>query len=60
MTALQYMGEDILRALGQDDETSRLAGRYLIGLGWCLVPGWWFIMAGAIAGGIAGGLIDEP
>lgn len=43
MTALQYMGEDILRVLGQDNETSRLAGRYLIGLGWCLIPGWWFI-----------------
>ena len=24
-----------------------------------LVPGWWFIVAGAIAGSIAGGLIDE-
>ncbi len=43
MTALQYLGEDILRTLGQDDETARLAGLYLIGLGWCLIPGWWFI-----------------
>ena len=25
-----------------------------------LVPGWWFIMAGSIAGGIAGGFSDEP
>jgi 4-azaleucine resistance transporter AzlC len=24
-----------------------------------LVPGWWFIMAGSVAGGIAGGFIDE-
>jgi 4-azaleucine resistance transporter AzlC len=24
-----------------------------------LIPGWWFIMAGSIAGGIAGGFIDE-
>jgi len=24
-----------------------------------LVPGWWFIMAGSLAGAIAGGLIDE-
>jgi len=24
-----------------------------------LVPGWWFIMAGAIAGSVAGGFIDE-
>jgi MATE family multidrug resistance protein len=52
MTALQYMGEDILRALGQDDETSRLAGRYLIGLGWCLVPGWWFIALRGFMGAV--------
>jgi 4-azaleucine resistance transporter AzlC len=24
-----------------------------------LIPGWWFIMAGSVAGGIAGGFIDE-
>jgi 4-azaleucine resistance transporter AzlC len=24
-----------------------------------LVPGWWFIMAGSVAGAVAGGLIDE-
>ena len=24
-----------------------------------LMPGWWFIMAGSVAGGIAGGFIDE-
>jgi predicted branched-subunit amino acid permease len=24
-----------------------------------LTPGWWFIMAGSVAGGIAGGFIDE-
>lgn len=52
MTALQYMGEDILRALGQDDETSRLAGRYLVGLGWCLVPGWWFIALRGFMGAV--------
>lgn len=25
-----------------------------------LVPGWWFIVAGAIAGAVAGGYLDEP
>jgi 4-azaleucine resistance transporter AzlC len=24
-----------------------------------LIPGWWFIMAGSVAGGIAGGFVDE-
>jgi predicted branched-subunit amino acid permease len=24
-----------------------------------LIPGWWFIMAGAVAGGIAGGFVDD-
>lgn len=52
MTALQYMGEDILLALGQNDETARLAGRYLMGLGWCLVPGWWFIALRGFMGAV--------
>lgn len=52
MTALQYLGEDILLALGQNGETSRLAGRYLMGLGWCLVPGWWFIALRGFMGAV--------
>jgi predicted branched-subunit amino acid permease len=24
-----------------------------------LVPGWWFIMAGAVAGSVTGGLLDD-
>jgi hypothetical protein len=24
-----------------------------------LIPGWWFIIAGSVAGGIAGGFVDE-
>ena len=43
MTAAMFYGETFLLALGQDPEAARLAGQYLIGLGWCLVPGWWFI-----------------
>lgn len=43
MTVLQFFGEEILLALGQEAEVARLAGLYLLGLGWCLVPGWWFI-----------------
>jgi 4-azaleucine resistance transporter AzlC len=27
---------------------------------WLIVPGWWFIVAGAIAGSVAGGFVDEP
>lgn len=52
MTALQYMGEDILLALGQNADTAALAGRYLIGLGWCLVPGWWFIALRGFMGAV--------
>ena len=33
----------MLRLLGQDETSAHLAGIYLIGLGWSLVPGWWFI-----------------
>jgi MATE family multidrug resistance protein len=42
-TVLQYFGQDLLLALGQEAEIARLAGLYLLGLGWCLVPSWWFI-----------------
>lgn len=43
LTALQLAGEHLLLALGQEPETARLAGIYLTGLSWCLVPSWWFI-----------------
>jgi len=52
MTALQYCGEDVLRALGQNGETARLAGRYLMGLGWCLLPAWWFIALRGFMGAV--------
>jgi MATE family multidrug resistance protein len=43
LTALQLWGEEILLALGQPPESAGLAGRYLLGLSWCLVPSWIFI-----------------
>ena len=52
MTALQYQGEAILLALGQKADIAQLAGRYLMGLGWCLVPGWWFIALRGFMGAV--------
>jgi MATE family multidrug resistance protein len=43
LTAAQFRGEDILLAFGQPAESAALAGRYLAGLAWCLIPGWAFI-----------------
>jgi multidrug resistance protein, MATE family len=43
LTALQMWGDDILLALGQPPESAALAGRYLAGLAWCLIPSWAFI-----------------
>ena len=43
LTALQLWGDEILLALGQPPETAALAGRYLAGLAWCLIPSWAFI-----------------
>jgi MATE family multidrug resistance protein len=43
LTFAQFYGEEILLALGQSRQSSEVAARYLFGLAWCLVPGWWFI-----------------
>jgi MATE family multidrug resistance protein len=43
LTALQLWGRDILILLGQTPEAATLAGRYLQGLGWSLVPAWAFM-----------------
>jgi MATE family multidrug resistance protein len=43
LTAVQFWGADLLLALGQPAESAALAGRYLAGLAWCLIPGWAFI-----------------
>lgn len=40
---LLVWGVDILTALGQPEPVAQLAGRYLAGLGWSLVPAWVFI-----------------
>lgn len=51
-TAVQHMGEDLLVALGQEPEAAHLAGLYLLGLGWCLVPSWWFIALRGFMGAV--------
>jgi MATE family multidrug resistance protein len=43
LTLLQFQGEDILIALGQSPEAAVLAGRYLAGMAWAIIPGWTFI-----------------
>jgi MATE family multidrug resistance protein len=43
MTALQLTGENLLLALGQEPAAAHLAGQYLTGLSWSMVPAWWFI-----------------
>ena len=52
LTVLEYFGEDVLRLLGQDETSAHLAGIYLIGLGWSLVPGWWFIALRGFMGAV--------
>ena len=52
MTILQLQGERILLWLGQEPTASALAGQYLIGLAWCLVPGWWFIALRSFMGAV--------
>ena len=41
--ALPFGGEQILLALGQSPEASRLAQQYLFGLVWSILPGLWFM-----------------
>ena len=43
LTLLQLWGEDMLLAAGQSPEAAALAGRYLMGLAWSLIPAWFFI-----------------
>jgi MATE family multidrug resistance protein len=40
---IQMWGEDILIAAGQTQEAAALAGRYLLGLAWSMIPAWCFI-----------------
>jgi len=52
LTLGQLFCEDLLLALGQDRATSALAGRYLHGLAWSLVPSWIFIALRGFMGAV--------
>jgi MATE family multidrug resistance protein len=52
MTLVQFWGEDILLALGQQPHSAALAGRYLSGIAWCLVPGWTYIALRSFMGAV--------
>jgi MATE family multidrug resistance protein len=43
VTLVQFKGEDILIALGQEPQSAALAGRYLHGMAFSIIPGWAFI-----------------
>lgn len=45
-------GEQLLVALGQAPDSARLAARYLDGLTWSLLPGWWFIAIRGFMGSV--------
>jgi MATE family multidrug resistance protein len=52
LTAMQLYGADILIALGQAPDSAALAARYLQGLAWSIVPGWWFIALRGFMGAV--------
>lgn len=52
LTPMLLQGESILLALGQAPESSKLAARYLEGLTWSLLPGWWFIAIRSFMGSV--------
>jgi MATE family multidrug resistance protein len=52
LTAMQLQGERILLWLGQEPGASALAGEYLIGLTWSMVPGLWFIALRSFMGAV--------
>ncbi len=43
LNIVQLWAEDILRAAGQAPDLAALAGRYIAGLVWSVIPAWWFI-----------------
>jgi MATE family, multidrug efflux pump len=45
-------GERLLLALGQAPETAALAGRYLMGLAWSMVPGWCYVALRGFMGAV--------
>jgi multidrug resistance protein, MATE family len=52
LSLLQLYGKDFLIALGQTEDAAALAARYLQGLAWCLIPGWWFIALRSFMGAV--------
>jgi multidrug resistance protein, MATE family len=53
LTPLLLQGEPILIALGQAPDAAKLAARYLEGLTWSLLPGWWFIAIRGFMGSVS-------
>ena len=52
LTPVLMQGEPILIWLGQAPESAKLAARYLEGLTWSLLPGWWFIAIRGFMGSV--------
>lgn len=52
LTIVLSQGEAILIALGQTPSSAKLAARYLQGLTWSLLPGWWFIVIRGFMGAV--------
>ncbi len=52
LTAVQLWGREILVALGQSFDAAALAGRYLAGLGWSLMPAWAFMALRSFMGAV--------
>ena len=52
LTAIQLAGEELLVMAGQSATTAALAGRYLDGLAWSLVPSWGFIALRSFMGAV--------
>ena len=52
MTFATLYGYEMLVLLGQEQETARLAARYLHGLAWSLAPGWAFIAIRGFMGAV--------
>lgn len=52
LTAFQFYGDRLLAGLGQSPENVALAGRYLQGLGWSLIPAWVFMALRGFMGAV--------
>jgi MATE family multidrug resistance protein len=52
LSVCQLWGEELLIVLGQTPRAAALAERYLVGLAWCLVPGWVFIALRGFMGAV--------